>query len=145
MPEPEPGFTVTALAGLTGPVLECAGALDLDQVPVPRAALHQALALRPAPPVLLVDLAAVTFMDSSGLSALLHARRDAERTGAVVRLARLPHRVARILEITGADQVFAAAPDIPGAVPLDEPTRDHRCTPVPAGSKAVCARTRGLC
>ncbi|WP_043478046.1 STAS domain-containing protein [Kitasatospora sp. MBT66] len=115
MPEHDHDFAVTVRESLAGPVLECSGELDLDQVPVLHAALHRALAVRPAPPMLLVDLGGVTFMDSTGLNALLLARIEAARAGTTVHLARPSHIVARLLEITGTDQVFPIDPDVPAA------------------------------
>ncbi|MFI8085820.1 STAS domain-containing protein [Kitasatospora sp. NPDC086009] len=115
MSEHEYAFTVTAHDSLAGPVLECCGELDFDEAPVLNRALHRALAGRPVPPMLLVDLGAVTFMDSTGLNALLVARREAARQGTVVRLARPSHAVARVLEMTGADRVFPVEQDVPPA------------------------------
>ncbi|MFG3229950.1 STAS domain-containing protein [Kitasatospora sp. NPDC048194] len=81
----------------------CAGELDMDQVPVFNHAAHRALAARPVPPMLLLDLHDVTFIDSSGLNALLLARIQADRQGTTVHLARPSERVARLLELTGAE------------------------------------------
>ncbi|MGV9351577.1 STAS domain-containing protein [Streptomyces spiralis] len=53
-----------------------------------------------------LDLADVSFCDSAGLNVLLGARRQAERAGVVLVLACVPHRLHRILEMTGADQVL---------------------------------------
>ncbi|MEU6973046.1 STAS domain-containing protein [Kitasatospora aureofaciens] len=110
-------FTVTARDSLAGPVLTCAGELDMDQVPVFNHAAHRALAARPAPPILLLDLHEVTFIDSAGLNALLLTRIQADRQGTVVHLAKPSERVARLLEITGADQVFPVDPDVPAPRP----------------------------
>ncbi|MFD9597130.1 STAS domain-containing protein [Kitasatospora sp. NPDC059973] len=93
--------------------MECSGELDLDQVPRLDAALRDTLAVRSAPPVLLVDLGAVTFMDSTGLNALPRARIEAERQGTTLHLARPSASVARILELTGADHVFPVDPHVP--------------------------------
>ncbi|MER6400834.1 STAS domain-containing protein [Kitasatospora sp. NPDC001603] len=119
MSEYEHAFTVTAHDSPVGPVLECRGELDFDEAPVLNRAVHRALAARPVPPMLLVDLGAVTFMDSAGLNALLIARIEAARQGTVVRLARPSHAVARMLEITGADQVFPIEQDVPPAFLAD--------------------------
>ncbi|WP_405000773.1 STAS domain-containing protein [Kitasatospora cathayae] len=99
-------FTVTVRDSLAGSVLACAGELDQDRVPVFTRAAHRALAPQPVPPMLLLDLSAVTFMDSAALNALLLARIQARRQGTVVHLARPSHQVARLLDITGCDQVL---------------------------------------
>lgn len=67
--------------------------------------------------MLLVDLGGVTFMDSTGLNALLLARTEAARAGTTLHLARPSHTVARVLEITGADQGFPIDPNVPAARP----------------------------
>jgi len=46
-----------------------------------------------------VDLAEVTFCDSSGLAALLDLKRHADGTGASLVLRDVPHSVARLLEL----------------------------------------------
>lgn len=82
MTEHKQTFAVTVRDSLAGLVLECSGELDLDQATTLHVALHRAFAGRPTSPMLLVDLGAVTFMDSSGLNALLLARTEAARQGA---------------------------------------------------------------
>ena len=63
--------------------------------------------------MLCIDLGDVTFCDSSGLNALLIARREAHRQGTAVHLARPSHAVTRLLEITGADKVFTVDEHVP--------------------------------
>ena len=99
-------LTATARNTPVGPVLEFAGELELGNTPVLRVALHRALTTTPAPPVLVVDLAGVTFCDCTGVNILLQARIDAERRGTALHLARPTRIVARILEVTGTDQVI---------------------------------------
>ena len=79
--------------------------------------MHRVLAIRPAPAVLVIDLGAVTFCDSTGLGTLLRARDDAAHQGAALHLAHPTRIVARLLEITGADQVFTIDPDLPAPRP----------------------------
>jgi anti-anti-sigma factor len=55
---------------------------------------------------LIVDLAAVTFIDSSALGALLHLRNVAEASSKKLILTRVPSRVLRVLEVAGLDAVF---------------------------------------
>ncbi|MFC9331731.1 STAS domain-containing protein [Kitasatospora sp. NPDC057015] len=110
-------FTIAGRESPGSPVVEVTGELDYDTAPRLRVALQHALAVRPVPPRLVVDLADVTFCDSTGLNALLQARIDAEGQGTVIHLARPASAVARLLEITGADQVFPIDPDVPAIVP----------------------------
>ncbi len=51
-----------------------------------------------------LDLTDVSFFDSAGLNTLLGARREAERAAVALVLACVPHKLHRILEMTGADQ-----------------------------------------
>ncbi|MED7950452.1 STAS domain-containing protein [Streptomyces sp. BE20] len=117
MSEHEPVFTVTTRDGLAGPVLECSGELDQDQTARLHRALRRALAARTAPPMLLVDLNAVTFMDSAGLTTLLRVRIEVASQGTEVHLARPSRQVAPLLEITGAGQIFPVDHQVPPARP----------------------------
>lgn len=54
----------------------------------------------------IVDLTDVTFMDSTGLNALVLARRKANAGGGEVRLVAASARIRKILHITGLEQVF---------------------------------------
>jgi len=55
-----------------------------------------------------VDLQAVTFMDSTGLRALLETRRRAEESGVVISLAMEPGGpVERLLDLAGVSDMFA--------------------------------------
>ena len=116
-PEGRPAFTTTARDTSTGPVIEIAGELDLDSAPVLHAVLHRALTTSPPPAILVVDLAGVTFCDSTGLNALLRTRTEAQRKGVAFHLARPTDIVARFPTITGTDQVFFIDQDVPATVP----------------------------
>jgi anti-anti-sigma factor len=59
---------------------------------------------------LVIDLAAVTFLDSSGLRELLNARDLGERHGTRLVLAGVPERVQRLLHLTGTGALFETAP-----------------------------------
>jgi anti-anti-sigma factor len=62
-------------------------------------------ALGPAKPLEL-DLSGVTFIDSTGLGALVRLREEARAGGSDVVLAQVPRQVARILDITGLSEIF---------------------------------------
>jgi len=55
---------------------------------------------------LIVDLGEVTFLDSSGLSALVRLRRAAEAQGSQVLLRDVPQRVTVLLELAGLAEYF---------------------------------------
>lgn len=100
-------------------LVTAAGELDLASAPV----LTEELTFTeqsPVPAVILLDLSAVTFMDSSGLRVLLDAHSDAQKSAARLRLYGLTRAVRRPLELTGMDVVLdiyttqaAALADIP--------------------------------
>jgi len=53
-----------------------------------------------------IDLAGVTFMDSTGLSALVTIRNESVRLGKELTLCNVPKQVRQILTITGLDSVL---------------------------------------
>jgi anti-sigma B factor antagonist len=55
---------------------------------------------------LVVDLGAVTFIDSTALGALVHLHNFADAAGKKFRLANVPARVQRVLTISGLDQLL---------------------------------------
>jgi anti-anti-sigma factor len=57
-----------------------------------------------------LDLGAVSFIDSSGLGALLLIRNAAQERGLAVRLTRTSSQVRRLLEITGLKHEFRLDP-----------------------------------
>lgn len=88
-------------------VVSAAGEIDWATAPVLREQLAGAMAAA-NPPRIFLDLAKVTFLDSSGLSVMIRARRQAEGRGGWVALVVPADRshVRRILQMTGTDQVF---------------------------------------
>ncbi|MCG6494386.1 STAS domain-containing protein [Kitasatospora sp. A2-31] len=91
-------------------VCSLAGALHMDNEELVRDALARALAQ--APTLLAVDLSAVTLLTSSGLNALLTARRRADDDGVPMVLAAPSPQARRVLGITEADLVFPVYPSL---------------------------------
>jgi anti-anti-sigma factor len=60
----------------------------------------------PATHTLIIDLAAVTFIDSTGLAALVRLRNQAEQSNNQFVLTNVPYRVQRILELTALVTTF---------------------------------------
>ena len=80
---------------------------DLDIAAAPDlVALVNAAAQRPGMRTLVVDLAGVSFMDSTGLGALIQARRLCADRGAELSLQAIGPRVRRVLDITGMSTTF---------------------------------------
>ena len=57
-------------------------------------------------PIIVLDLGEVTFLDSSGLGALVTIRTAAIEAGKDIRMRNVPSRVARVLAITGLTDAF---------------------------------------
>jgi anti-anti-sigma factor len=89
-------------------VLAVAGEIDTQTTDELRAAVDD---LDVSHLTLVLDLHGVDFVDSSGLGALLGIKKQQERAGGHLRLARLSESVTRIIEITKMDRVFEVADD----------------------------------
>jgi stage II sporulation protein AA (anti-sigma F factor antagonist) len=61
-------------------------------------------------PRIVIDLAQVTFLDSSGINILIHAHQTATAAGGWLRLAAPAGPVQRVLELVGIDQVIDCHP-----------------------------------
>jgi anti-sigma B factor antagonist len=83
------------------------GELDLATAPALEAALDRALT---AAPRVVLDLRELEFIDSSGLRALLTARRRAQDAGAEFSLVAGDRGLERTLEIAGVLEVFSWTP-----------------------------------
>jgi anti-sigma B factor antagonist len=101
------GFAVERTSGPDGVCVAVAGEVDIDTAPRLRLAL--AAALQEASQVV-VDLGAVTFLDSAGLSTLIATHQRAEATGVSLRLRRVPPMVLRLLALTGMDSLLVITP-----------------------------------
>ena len=78
------------------------GEIDLGSAPIVRASLDGAVA--ESHPVVEVDLAGVTFMDSSGLGALAAAHQALVAAGRQLVVTGAQGTVRRVLSISGLDQ-----------------------------------------
>ncbi|MFD5417424.1 STAS domain-containing protein [Streptomyces sp. NPDC127069] len=97
-------------------IVVMAGEFDMDNVADLRAALDPAA---PGVARFVLDVAEVTFVDSTALSIMLQAALDHP----VFLAGTVPRRLARLLEITGADLAFAAAPTVAEATHAPPPPR----------------------
>ena len=94
-------FTITSLRDDDGSVTVApAGEIDINVKEPLLAALTAAIAA-PGVQQVRIDMAGVTFLDSSALSALIVARKQAERQLVNYRLTNASGVVSRILEING--------------------------------------------
>lgn len=65
---------------------------------------------------LLVDLAGVSFLDSSGLGALVRALTNSQKEGGQTKLLHAGPQVLKLLEMTKLDSVFEIHDDLEAAV-----------------------------
>ncbi|WP_441245588.1 STAS domain-containing protein [Kitasatospora sp. McL0602] len=94
-------------------IVSPAGDLDRDTAPALRVQLFHAIEQDRVDTVV-IDCSDVHFCDSSGLNAMLHARLIALEADVELRLAALPPQAARLLAVTGADEVFLIDEAVPG-------------------------------
>ena len=108
MTAPTAVLSVATRTTHSGPVIEAVGQLDYDTAPQMRAAITTTLTTN-AHRVIELDLARLTFCDSSGLNALIHARNEAAQAGVQLRLAAVSQNVTALLELTGAQALLPPA------------------------------------
>jgi anti-sigma B factor antagonist len=98
-------FDVTSSAEGNTVTLTLVGELDLASAPRLRDAFAEAVQHKPE--TVRVDLAGLTFLDSSGISVLVQAQQDLQERSSSFVLHRVGDRTARVLEIAGLDNFFA--------------------------------------
>jgi anti-sigma B factor antagonist len=103
---PEERFSAETAVHGSDVVVVVAGDLDLATVPRLEQALTSALAVACDVTRVVVDLRAVEFIDSSGLTALIKAHRRAGDDGRPLVLRAPSARVMRTLELTQLDSVL---------------------------------------
>jgi anti-sigma B factor antagonist len=95
-------------------VLPLDGEIDLHVSPNVAESLHAII--RKKPRRLVVDLAHVSYIDSSGLAVLIEGMQNVEAYGGKFALAGLGEDVRTIFEIANLDQVFQIFPDVDAAL-----------------------------
>jgi anti-anti-sigma factor len=105
----EEQVTIDVAPGSDCVTLRLTGEIDLSTAPLVRDA--GLAATRQHPPSIRLDLSGVTFMDLSGLNALLVTRRRAVCDGVQVHLVGPGRNVVRVLEATGTDRLFTITRD----------------------------------
>ncbi len=95
-------------------VLPLEGEIDLHVSPRVAAALGAMIDQRPER--LVVDLSAVSYIDSSGLAVLIEGMQNVEAYGGKFVLAGLQEKVRPIFEMARLDQVFIIFPHVDAAL-----------------------------
>jgi anti-anti-sigma factor len=100
------GLALCVRPGDNETTVSVAGDIDICVERQLREFLVQA-ALRHGP--LLLDMSEVSFMDCTGLGAVLRARWEAESRGGSIRLTGASSAVRRIIELVGTDEIATGA------------------------------------
>jgi anti-sigma B factor antagonist len=90
--------------------LSVRGELDLAAAPTLREHLYAAVDRSSGP--LIVDLLAVTFIDSTALGVLIGTRERCAERGIELRLVLEDARIIKIFEITGLTELFTMSPTV---------------------------------
>src|SRR5580658_809855 len=96
----------TEVRGTTA-IVHASGEVDIASAPALAAHVDRALASQPS--LLVIDLAAVTMLDSSGLGVLIGVMKSLEAAGKAteLRLIVAEPQVLKVFAITGLDGVFS--------------------------------------
>ncbi|MGI5170216.1 STAS domain-containing protein [Spirillospora sp. CA-253888] len=107
--------TFTASSDVRGgfTIVEFAGALDFASVEQARRPLREAL--EPGRRRLIVDMAGLSFLDSSGLGLMVWAQREAGHHGAWLAWAGLRAHLMRRVQVTGLGRVLSLHPSVQAA------------------------------
>ncbi len=97
-------------------VVSLTGEIDLDRAPEARRLLLDCVKRSKD---VLVDLSAVTYIDSSGIASLVEALQWAKRRGTDLCLIAVSPQALRVFELARLDKVFAIHPDLAAALAGD--------------------------
>ncbi len=84
-------------------VVSLSGDVDLESSPKVRSALLDCVAMKPG---VLVDMSAVSYIDSSGVASLVEAFQTARKSDTRFALVEVSEAAMRVLELARLDQVF---------------------------------------
>ncbi|MBV9822220.1 MAG: STAS domain-containing protein [Actinobacteria bacterium] len=107
-------LSMTASSTGSQTVVEIAGEVDLHTAG--RLADRLTALLESGPRTLVVDLSSLSFLDSTGLGALVTVRNHARRSGADLRLVCVPERLLKLFRITGLHTAFEIYPTLTQAL-----------------------------
>ena len=94
-------------------VVSLGGDVDLESSPRVRSALLDCVAGKHA---VVVEMSAVSYIDSSGVASLVEAFQTARKKGTRFVLARVSEAAMRVLELARLDKVFTIVDDVADAL-----------------------------
>jgi anti-sigma B factor antagonist len=111
-----PALTISSRTERGSRVIAPVGDVDLNAAPTLKAHLRTAHGEMAAGSRLVIDLAGVPYMDSSGLATLVESMQASRRTGFDLKLCNLAPRVRAIFEIAKLNRVFTIVPTLDDAL-----------------------------
>jgi anti-sigma B factor antagonist len=90
-------------------VIRLSGRVDVDSSPDLRVRLRTLLSEEPSPQTIIVDLAGLSYIETSGIATLIEALRIARHRRTNLRLQGLSGAVLRLFEVTGVQALFGAS------------------------------------
>ncbi|HEX4253981.1 MAG TPA: STAS domain-containing protein [Streptosporangiaceae bacterium] len=102
------------VAGATYTVVVLAGEVDATNSDELYGVLESVVAQQPR--LMIVDMSELSFMDSTGLRMLLRSTRALDQQGGVLALAAPQMAVARVLQLTRADQLIPVYDSVADAI-----------------------------
>ena len=91
-------------------VVALSGEIDMGRAPTVRQAVLEAIKTKA--PVVVVEMSAVTYMDSSGIATLVEGLQNAKKQGTDFVLAGPAGNVLGVLKLARLDKVFRILPDL---------------------------------
>jgi len=85
---------------------------EVDLATSPELELSVSRAFEGAPSLVVLDLEALTFIDSSGLRVLVSLAHEATSRGTSLALRAVPSHAQRVLDVTGLSDTFARADEV---------------------------------
>jgi anti-sigma B factor antagonist len=107
-------FSVTSAERDSRTVVTVVGDLDVHTAPTLQQHLGPLTAVQGAS--LVIDLSAVSFIDSTGLGILVGALKHVREVGGRLDVVVTSPRVIKVFTLTGLDAVIALHPDLAGAL-----------------------------
>jgi anti-sigma B factor antagonist len=95
-------------------VMTCTGRLNMVAAPTLRSNVRNAVA--DGNPRVVVDLAGTSFIDSSGLGALISGLKETRQAGGDLRIAGAGQQVLTVLRLTNLDKVLRPYPAVKDAI-----------------------------
>ena len=90
-------------------IVQLSGEIDLESSPKVRLALLDCVGSKAG---VLVDMSAVTYIDSSGVASLVEAFQNARKSDTRFGLAEVSESALRVLELARLDKVFSIHPTV---------------------------------